>query len=290
VSDGWFGPVFYGPDGFAVIVGRQSMEDYAQRQALFVSPDGTDWNLGVEDLNAGADWVDIRLVNEDGLIGIFHGESDTRVAVSETGNEWTPILTTDDLELPLGSAWFDRVAVGELGTIVTGNRGGWEPYDELDRTFTKNGLTFAETSSGYELTDAAGQLIFQHRWSDEYYMEYEESAGAGAGLHWGEGGIVIFAEDGNVIFAASHEELEDSFYPEYEEPEFYYEDEPIVLFRDGGQWTQVPLPAEIGQHAWFSGVLVGEDGVLMSTSIQHEPGGPQDYWYSVAAILVGAPR
>ena len=96
----------------------------------------------------------------------------------------------------------------------------------------------------------------------------------------------MFDESGRLIFAVSHRQFEDAMSEVWDPRDVYYETEQVLLYLDGERWTRVPLPADLGPHAWFGGIIVTEDKIcLLVTSETHS----EDDFTITSLAMVGVP-
>ena len=257
---------------------------YAPDLTVLRSTDGYEWtNLGHVDQYG---WSHNVAAVADGYLASFAADDTQAVMSSSDGLTWSPTLTVEDLQLPFGSAWFDKIADGGFGTVVTGSRDGWEPDEGAVRSVTKQGRTLTIDGPRYTLVDdATGVTLFdfdeEQFWMDHEWVEDEQPF---TGLRWGQGGMAIFTEDGTLLFAVSHDEMWGDHEGDYYEPEEWYRTEPMLLLNQGSGWTSVEMPEEIEGNAWFSSVIVGDDEIVLATTVDDYSDGD---WSQRVLIMVG---
>ncbi len=256
-----FGGVAHGPRGFLAVGGRElprrDGHPGAPEPVVLHSLDGVAWAELASDLGPG--WPYSLASTPDGYVAMLGHDAGVDVVSSPDGRSWADELRTSDLQLPIGSAWFDHLATGPLGTFVTGGRDGWGPAAPGTSSIGEHGRTLTIAPPVYTLTDdATGAVI----------ATFDERAGGetAAAFRWGEGGLAVFAGDGTVLFAISHPEFEAAMEDVWAEPQqLAYPPEPfVVLLGDDGP-TSVALPDAVGPDAWCSGIAVTDDALVLVT-------------------------
>ncbi|MEE8331066.1 MAG: hypothetical protein V3R84_04775, partial [Acidimicrobiia bacterium] len=313
--DGIIGPGFYfqslvhGPNGFLAVGNQEQVfEEHEvgltravpQRPIVLASADGAAWSEVSTNLAAGA-WVSNITTNADGYLAVVGDEGGSRVIGSADGRTWQPVLSEDDLDLPLGNVWFDRIVSGGLGTFATGTYDGWEePEQELRvAAISRDGRTLTIGMPMYTVTDDATGSVLATFDESDYYAEEEVGSATERGFKWGQGGIVMFNDDGTVVFAASNEEFERAMESVWAEPEIYYQSEQVLLYNNGGEWARVPLPDDLGPNTWIGGIVVTDTSVVLTAtgetssatlpSIPASPSGLPSEFSTRSLSLVGVP-
>lgn len=273
----YFQSFVYGPNGFLAVGNQEQMfEGHGvgltpagpQAPTVLVSLDGAAWTEVSTNLAAGA-WVSNIATTVDGYLAVVGDESGSRVLESPDGQTWQVALSKDDLDLPLGNVWFDRIVGGGLGTFATGTYDGWEEPEQEQRvaTISKDGRTLTIDMPKYTVTDdATGAVLATFDESDYYYFEEGVGPAAESGFKWGQGGIVMFNDDGTVVFAASSAEFEKAMQSVWVEPEFYYQTEQVLLYNDGAGWSRVALPDDLGPNTWIGGIVVTDTSVVLTAT------------------------
>ncbi len=281
----YFNGVARGPDGFLALGAIESgidAEAQPPQPVILHSPDGLAWTeLPGEGLPG---WLYQLSWEGDRSHALLHDEEGAGVVASDDGLTWRMLLRDDDLALPVGSAWFDHVAHGPLGTFVAGTWDGWvEPEGGV--VIAEQGRTLTIAGGIYTVTDdATGEVLFTF---DERQAWDGEGQVADSGFRWSQGGLAVFADDGTVAFAVSHRELEEAMRGQHAEPEARYRSEQFVVWSDGTGWQRVALPDDLGPHAWCAGMVALDDRVVLATHVDTFHGeGEVD---TELRILVGRP-
>ena len=286
-----------GPNGFLAIGTQENVffegegvraPEAPPAPTVLTSSDGTIWTEVAADLTGG-DWLHSLAAGSDGFLAVRGGvDGLSSVVASSDGSSWQDSLTQDDLDLELGQVWFNQIHNGGLGAFVTGGYDGWTEPDYEPVTIARDGRTVTYDMSVYTVTDdASGEVLFMFDESEYWMYEGEEGFGEPAsGFKWGQGGFAMFNDDGTVIFAASHEQWENVMQTIWgQDPGVYYENEQVVLYRDGGTWTQVPLP-DLDAHTWLGGAVVTDAAVIVSATAETH----SETDFSVTnVIMVGVP-
>lgn len=275
-----------GPDGFlayGALEGPGTWEDgggWEPEPVVLKSADGLAWTRLSTNLEPGT-WIDYITRRDDGYLASGHTDTGPVLLESADGATWIPFLKLDDLGLPFGSAWFNQVATGELGTFVIGSRDGWDPYPEPEPMVTsKQGRTLTIAGPIYTLVDdATGETLFTFD-EHEFWVEHGPFDGEElpSPVRWGQGGFAIFDDDGALLYALSHEEQ--GHEEEWEDPGEWYEPEHLLLRHDGSGWVSIDLPGDVGSYNWFSAGVVLDDRVVLAAAFEDE-------WTHRVIVFVG---
>jgi len=230
-------------------------------------------------------WVQNLAAGGDGYLAVVSTETGAAVLQSADAATWSPYLDVDELQLPFGSAWFDRTASGGFGTFVLGSRDGWEPQAEEPQpvAFTKQGRTLTIDGPRYSLVDDESLATLFSFDEQAWWTTHEPVDGMEPlpPVRWGEGGLAIFADDGTLLFALSLDEQWQG--DEWADPEEWYEPEQLLLRHDGTTWVSVDLPEDVGPYDWFAGVVVDDDRIVLVATC--EGTGPE--WSQRLIAFVG---
>jgi hypothetical protein len=276
-----------GPNGFIAtggIEGPWLYEDqpYEPNQLVLTSADGLAWTMAASLEPDG--WINTMTAGPDNYYASMGTETGCAVLRSADGETWKRFLEVADLALPMGSAWFDDIAVGDFGVFARGQRDGWdETYEELPFVISKQGRTLTIDGTVYTLVDdATGAQLFTFDEQESWQQHEATGDDYFTPVRWGEGGFAIFDESGTLLFALSHEEQWQD--DEWEEPEVWYEPEQLLLRHDGTAWSSVELPEEIGPNSWITGFAVGQDRVVLAATVEEHTAGE---WSTSPLILIG---
>ncbi len=265
----YFNGVVRGPDGFLALGAIESGMDAAAQPpqpVVLHSPDGLAWTELAGDGLPG--WMHQLSWDGDTYTALLHDGLGAGVVASDDGLAWRTLLRDDDLALPVGSAWFDHVAHGPLGTFVTGMWDGWAEPEAEEVAITDQGRTLTIAGPIYTVADeATGEVLFtfdeRDAWAEGDHHEMRDDSG----MRWGQGGLALFADDGTLAFAVSHRELEEATRARPTEPEAGFRSETFVVWSDGSQWQRVALPDDLGPEAWCAGMVVLEHQVVVATHV-----------------------
>ncbi len=256
------------PDGFLALGAVEpGMGDEATppQPIMMHSPDGLSWSALPGDGLPG--WMHQMRSAGEIYFALLTNEAGAAVVTSADARSWQVLLRDDDLALPLGSAWFDHVADGPLGTFVAGMWNGWVEAEVEPVEIAKRGRTLTITGPVYTVTDdATGEVLATFDESVTWHGEHQEWV-AESGFRWSQGGLALFADDGTVAFAVSHREMERAMEGRWAEPDAAYRSEQFVAWSDGAGWKRVALPEDLGPHAWCAGMVVLEDRVVIATHV-----------------------